>query len=159
MTCNHDPIWVSESNVLFLRKWRRHAGHYDHELQEASSQDDMEDEGSEGSLVHQPTTAYNFSQDIYSNPASQPTSDPVSGDHSSGSHLDPPSSPGTHLPQQYPDPDPWYPFRSRVHCQLVLLLLGSHRKNTDLVTFQAFMSVLKVECVKFIVLHTNTFLL
>ena len=40
--------------------------------------------------------------------------------------------------------DSWYPFKSRLHCQLVLLYHGSHRKNVDLVTFRAFISILKV---------------
>ena len=148
------------SLMFYFRKWRRHSGHHGHDLQEAtSSQGDMEDGGSEDSLSQQPTRAGHFSQDIFSqdissqdivsNQASQPDSD--SGDQSSG----PPSSPG--LPHQHPDPDPdpWYPFRSRVHCQLVLLFMGSHRKNIDLITFQAFMSVLKVECLMFILIFNK----
>ena len=38
----------------------------------------------------------------------------------------------------------WHPFRSRVHCQLVLLYQSSHRRNVDQITFRAFMEILKV---------------
>ena len=55
---------------------------------------------------------------------------------------DPHSSP-PHIPLQQPNDD-WHPFKSRVHCQLVLLYHGSHRRNIDLVTFRAFMEILEV---------------
>ena len=38
----------------------------------------------------------------------------------------------------------WHPFRNRVSAQLILLYNGSHRRNCDLVTFRAFMTILKV---------------
>ena len=41
----------------------------------------------------------------------------------------------------------WHPFTNRVHAQLVLLYMGSHRRNCDLVTFKAFMKVLKVTAI------------
>ena len=37
----------------------------------------------------------------------------------------------------------WHPFKSRVHCQLVMLYHGSHRRNIDMVTFRAFLEILK----------------
>ena len=39
----------------------------------------------------------------------------------------------------------WHPFENKVHAQLVLLFLGSHRRNFDLVTFRAFLTILKVK--------------
>lgn len=47
-----------------------------------------------------------------------------------------------------PELDPggdWHPFKSRIHCQLVMIFHSSHRRNVDLVTFRAFMHVLKVK--------------
>ena len=38
----------------------------------------------------------------------------------------------------------WHPFQNKVTAQLVLLYHGSHRRNLDLVTFRAFMTILKV---------------
>ena len=58
---------------------------------------------------------------------------------------------GWDLPDGAPGGEPplgdWHPFRSQVHCQLVLLYQGSHRRNTDLVTFRAFMQILKVSLI------------
>ena len=50
-------------------------------------------------------------------------------------------------PEGPADLDPggdWHPFRNRVSAQLILLYHGSHRRNCDLVTFRAFMTILKV---------------
>ena len=54
-----------------------------------------------------------------------------------------PQSSQPDIPHLQPEND-WHPFKSRVHCQLVLLYHGSHRRNIDLVTFRAFMEILEV---------------
>ena len=60
-----------------------------------------------------------------------PNSDHCTNSDHDGNHVDPPI-------------DDWHPFLSRVHCQLVLLYHGSHRRNLDLITFRAYLQVLKV---------------
>ena len=67
--------------------------------------------------------------------------------HDSPCEIDPTmfgDSPDIDVDGPQPSPNPWHPFLSRLHCQLVLLYHGSHRKNIDLVTFRAFLSVLRV---------------
>ena len=133
--------------LSFLRKWNRHSSNYDHDLIEIEdSNSSIDEEESYDEIQLRPPSSIHVR---VSNPDPATVQDPAidrgipsdpAADQDTSS--DPESDNGGI--QQNIVPDPWYPFKSRAHCQLVILYQGSHRKMVDLVTFQAFMSVLKV---------------
>ena len=72
------------------------------------------------------------------------STNPVSIDPEDTHDPDEPPDNGSNITlDDFQDEHSWHPFYSRVHCQLVLLYHGSHRKNIDLVTFKAFLTIMK----------------
>ena len=125
---------------------------YDDDPMDVLSEDEFLSQPSHHHPISPPHNSDHHSSDFDS--SSDPNSDLHLETHSESDPLsdslpDPLPNPQPNpLPNPLPNPDDpesdWHPFRSRVHCQLVLLYHGSHRRNVDLVTFGAFMQILKV---------------
>lgn len=149
--------------------WQRHATSSHHDLLEADSltteSDSQTSEISQGramnSCQEQDNDIHNcLSDEGIISDQSQPTSYQQRQQSSSLGSLsqslgldnvlnDSVSPPYFSSPHSFPevnvnDRNDWHPFLSRVHCQLVLLYHGSHRRKMDLVTFRAVMEILKV---------------
>ena len=157
--------------IKCFRKWKRHITVYiDHELMSDSdyadsTEGDLSSSGERclGQFLNSPhASPCQISPPRASSPMASPhrtsphrSSSPRTS--SPASSLDPavpqPASPSRSSNSDDTDglPGPmnqgqndWHPFLSRVHYQLVMLYHGSHRRNVDLVTFRAYMQVLKV---------------
>ena len=152
-------------NCSDFSNWDRHAASSSHEpldaetvMSDSSVSDSDGNYGAYGYTESQSAGQNVMSADSYSQEQFSPSVHPhsPSQEQDSGSlsshtsdHIsspEPDDADGSSSDDEDPlDPGgDWHPFKSRVHCQLVLLCHGSHRRNTDLVSLRAYMHVLKV---------------
>ena len=136
-----------------FRKWKRHREFYNHELSEDASEaevspdsslvgDIIEEggviEGRNGDKAAEEVEEDELNVDIATDGDDRRGDEGVGGGGSDSSGSDAGFSDPGNLGE-------WHPFENKVHAQLVLLFLGSHRRNFDLVTFRAFLTILKVK--------------